>query len=1103
MQNSPLKRLFAASALALGLAFAATGFGQVVTTSSINGFVTDAQNKAVAGAAVTAVHTPTNTTFQAVTSSAGRFSFTSVPIGGPYTISVTADNITIPPLTDVFTALGESTDVLLVASGGARPEQEVVQLEEFNVYASVSDLDSNTAGAATILNNRRIAAQPSANRAFADLARTNPFVSIRGYPQVQALGMNNRFNTITLDGAKINDSFGLNSSGLFSLNNPFSLDAVEQFSVSLTPYDVRQSGFAGAAINAVSKSGTNEFHGSAYGGYTDQDWQGKDVSGTTIGTRPLLEEKTYGFTFGGPIIKDRLFFFTNYEKFTRDLAGATRPSYIPDASFLAAVDARLAQFPGAPDMGDFGASSISRLTDTKRLAKLDWNISRDHRLSVRYSDTIGSLPNFGSFTAATFSQPLTSSSIPNNGFNNGTTSLSSNFYTLGVEEHVWAGQLFNNWSPFLKTQFSYTSTKQDSVRSTPVIYPEIRIINVPGISSAGATIPDAGGVYSDAFRFGTETSSMGNELHIKTETAAGSADYTWNEFTFSAGADHEASEYFNLFRQGSYGIFSYPNLAAFQADTPSGFERAVIATGLPLADISKFEQTGVFAQVKWQPNARFNATLGMRVDFLGSPIAPPENAAFKAAFGMTNAGTVDGTTTPAPRVSFNYALDRERMTQIRGGGGIFLGRNPWVWISNSYGNFGVSRFTTLVTGATTPTLTQYLNGTYSNTDPAYKFDPASPIGVTNLTASSSTVQTINLIRPGLKPPTILRGNLAIDRRLPFMDATVSLEYIETRQLDALFVDNMNLRPTTIGADGRQRFAGSSGSAPLIPGFGNVIRTRDVHRGKSQYVAVSLDRPFKDGWAYTLSYTRGHATEAQTLNSSTANSQWQFNAVFNQNQVEVARSDYEVKDRVQASVSYELRLKRDFVTTISLYYEGRTGQPYSYVYSGDLNGDGFSANDLIAVPSGTSDARFDFTGMTQPQQDAYFAFINSSEMAKYAGGFAPRNAASTPWQNRLDLRVAQQIPTYGNVKVELFADFINFGNWLSKGLFNYIEEINTSLTNGGLTRAFGNASYTSSGLIRPTVSLDANNQIIFPSASTILPNNSDSRWKIQAGVRVLF
>lgn len=1094
-----------------------------VVSSGMTGTVLEEGGAPVPGAAITAVHTPTNTIFRAVTGANGRFSFRGLPVGGPYTISANAAGFEIDNLTGIETALGEDQDVVLVA------KSDIVKLERLVTTASTSDLDANATGAGSVLSSRRLASLPT-GRSFSDLMRTNPFVSLRAGEQATALGTNSRFNSIMLDGAKINDSFGLASSGLFSLRNPFSLDAIEQVSISLTPYDIRQSGFAGLAMNVVSKSGTNEFHGTVYDVFTDQNWQGRDITGTTKDTRPTLKERTYGFTLGGPILKDRLFFFLNFEKFIQDRAPIT-PNFVPDAAFLSAIDARADQLPGSPDFGSFGGVTSTRLFDTKRLAKLDWNITQDHRLSVRYSETIGAQPNTGSLNAASFSQPATITGQPSS-FPNTITGLSSNFYILPSKEKVWAGQLFSNWTSNLKSQLSYSHTNQNSLRETPITFPEIRIFNVPY----------AGGTGGNAIRFGTEISSMGNGVIVTTETFAGSVDYLWKDFTFTVGGDHETSDYTNYFRQGSYGVFDYKNLADFQADRPFGFLRAVVKNGLELADISRYEQTGVFAQAKWDPTARFNVTAGIRVDYLGSPVPVPYNAGFQSAFGVTNAGTIDGTSTPAPRLSFNYSVDRQRNTQIRGGVGVFLGRNPWVWISNSYGNFGVGRFTVsnVVPNATPPppdfpnpanytgpTLTQYLNGTYTNTDSAYKFDPANPIGSTNITPSASTTQVINLIKPGLRLPTIRRGNIAIDQKLPKLNAVASIEFIDTQQLSGLFVDNMNLKPTTVGVDGRQRFAGSASSAPIVAGFGNVIRTRNVHAGASQAVAISLDRPMRNGWSYSAAYIHTHATEAQTLGSSTANSQWQFNPVFNQNQVEVGRSDYEVRDRVQITVAKEFRWRKNYSTTVSLYYEGRTGMPYSYVYTNDLNSDGFNGNDVVAVPSGKDDARFDFSALTQAQLDAYLAFIKSSGLDRYAGGHAPRNAFLTPWQNRLDLRFVQELPVVNlpvvhQVKLEIFADFLNFGSWLNKDLFNYVELLNASATNGGQVRGLGAATYNAAagGKIRPTfvdgtttvLSLNSANNLVFgtdvpladsSSASVIRANNGESRWKIQAGVRLRF
>ena len=1094
MQKSFLKSLALAALTILATTFSLTGYAQGLVSSGMTGSVQDNAGNAVAGATISAVHTPTNTKFTAMTGANGRFSFKGMPVGGPYTVTATFEGHNPAVLNEVQTSLGEDVEVVLVSKA------EVVQLEKFVVSGSTTDLDANATGAGTVLSNQRIQAQPSVNRSFTDLMKTNPFVSIRAYPQVEALGINNRYNTITLDGAKINDSFGLNSSGLFSAFNPFSLDAVEQFSIQLTPYDVRQSGSAGAFINVVSKSGTNEFHGSVYDLYTNQNWQGPDEFGSNIHKRNPFKERTYGFTFGGPILRDRLFFFINFEKFIQDSAPTT-PGLLfttPDQlAVLSAIDAKIASFPGAPNLGTLGGAATLRKYDTKRLIKLDWNINQNHRMTVRYSDTVSGQPNYGSYNYTSFSTP---SAIPGQpSVSNGGTGYSSAFYNLAIKEKVWATQLFSTWTRDFHTEFNYSHTEQDSIRAVPVAFPEIRIFNIPATNQSGVSVAT-----NDAIRFGTEVSSMGNVLQVKTQAATLNGDYTMNNLTFTGGVDVEASDYYNLFRQGSYGIFDYTSLANFQADIPLAFERSVVGAGTPVADISKFKRAGVYGQVKWDPTTRLSITAGVRLDEMGSPIAPPENAAFKTAFGMTNAGTIDGTSSLQPRLGFNYALDDKRMTQIRGGTGVFLGRNPWVWISNSYGNSGINRYTALLTGTAAPTLSQYLKGTFSNTDPAYKFDAANPIGTI---ASGSITAAVNLIEPGMKLPAVWRSNLALDRKLPGLGAVFTVEVIQTKQTEALFVDNMNLRPTTVGADGRQRFAGAPNGAVngtgLNPGFLGVIRTRTITAGESTYASVGINREMKNHWAYSVAYTRGKATDAQPLGSSTASSQWAFNTVFNQNSVEIARSDYEIRDRIQATLSHEFVYAKGFKSTVSLYYEGRSGQPYSWVYQADVNGDGNSTNDLVAVPTGPLDSRFDFSGMTSAQQDAYFKFMQSSGLTKYAGGWAPRNSFIGPWQNRLDLRFVQEIPTYKKVKVEFFADFMNFGSWFSKKLFNYVEEINNSTSNSNQIRVLGSATYTTTGLLKPTDTLNADGTMNIPTTSLITVNNADTRWKIQGGIRLKF
>jgi hypothetical protein len=380
------------------------------------------------------------------------------------------------------------------------------------------------------------------------------------------------------------------------------------------------------------------------------------------------------------------------------------------------------------------------------------------------------------------------------------------------------------------------------------------------------------------------------------------------------------------------------------------------------------------------------------------------------------------------------------------------------------------------------------------TDPIYTFDPENPLGTTTQSRSAD----VALMQPGLKLPTNLRGNLAMDVKLAVLDSKFTVEYIHTNAMQAIFYDQINLAPAGTGADGRARFSGRKSAA-----FSNVYRFSNTSVGGSDYVAFALDRPFKNGWAYNVTYTRGKSTEAQPGGSSTAGSQWNFNVVFNQNTVEETRSDYEVRDRLQASFSKEFKYFENLKTTATLYYEGRSGVPYSYVYSGDLNGDSRSENDAFAVPTGATDARFDFSAMSSAQQNAYFAYINASGLSKYAGGYAPRNSFIGPWQNRLDLQLAQEIKIRGQARLELFADFINFGSWLNKDLFNYVENLALQGTNSNQIVTLGNASYGTDGRIRPTVSLNPEGSVVIPLNRQFQINNGDSRWRIQAGARLKF
>lgn len=1056
-----------------------------LTTAGISGLVRDTTGKPVAGATVSAVYTPTNARFSAVTSEGGRYNLIGLPVGGPYSLTATAAGFSGTPSSEVFTQLGTDIDVNITL------KSDVVVLERFVATASKSDLDGSATGAGVTLNSDRLESRPTSERSLADMISASPLVTLRETfgdreeSQITAVGQNNRYNSIQIDGSRINDLFGLNGTGLASFFNPLSLDTIEQLAVQLSPYDVRQAGFTGASINAVTKSGTNQFRGSVYTYFRGDELLGFKLQGynprenALNGTKftPRLERQTFGATLGGPLLKDRLFFFVSYEDFESTSAGR-------DPLFLTSQESQILQRLGQISQAagrtiDWGKAVTGQTanvaSDKKISAKVDWNITAGHRLSLRYTTTEGEVPQFGNFA---------SSSLTLNGVSAGiTTSSDGHFYAQTREEKTIAGQLNSQWTRNLSTELKYSSTKQDQQTPVNTVAPMILIAGVTGVNQVnGSTITNGG------YIAGTEQFRHGNVIAVDSEQLSAIATYAWRNFVFSGGFEREQTDFYNLFRQGSYGRVAYRNFADFLADANPVIERnAYDPTVRPVADISDLTTTGLFAQAKWDVNQRLSLTGGVRVELVETGIRPALNQAFLAATGFRNDATPDGTNSFSPRLGFNLALDDERRLQVRGGVGHFFGRAPWVIFSNSFGQTGVGGFTLASAQGELPnTLTGYLRTA---------FDPANPIGTGRDVPTLR--REVNWVDAGTELPQTWRANLAIERKVPLFDSVLGFEVVHSVIDKALFVTNENIRATTVGADGRQRFAGNPSTAAnaRFPGYTTLIRVRNASVGESTYFSLQWSRPVRQKWGFDLSYTHGSATEAQAIGQTTAGGQWNRNVVFNQNTVTKGTADFEIRHRVQAAVTRDFQMIKGQRTRVSVSYEGRTGNPYSWVFGGDLNGDSVSFNDTVAVPSGASDPRFDFSGMTPAQRDAFLAFVQGSELSAYAGGIAPKNAFTEPWVNRLDLKVAHNIPLAGRVRLDLFFDFINLGAFLSKDFFGY-NEVSPFLSNGVFrTRTLTNATaYGTDGRIRPTYTSE-------PVGFNI--ENGMSRWRIQLGARLSF
>jgi hypothetical protein len=1086
MNRLTVTRGFLAALCALN--FFASLFAQVVT-SGITGVVFGPDQKPQAGATVTAVHVPTNARFTAGTSADGRFYFRGLPVGGPYTVTASVASQTPEAVNDVYTMLGTDVDVNVVMGGAG-----VLKMERFMVVGERSALDSSAVGAGSIVSGERIEAKPTTQRSLADIISTSSLVTLRAMSgdreeaQISAVGQNARFNSIMIDGARINDQFGLNMTGLASFFNPLSLDTIEQLTVSISPYDVRQSGFTGAAINAVTKSGTNRLRGSAYYIFSGDEWLGLQMQGEDVQTRavsgrkvvPRQERTTWGATLTGPILKNRLFFSLSYEKFER-LSPPNNAGFLPNQSEFSAIQSRFAAISAGAgrtiEFGEPGGNAVNLTSDEKKFAKLDWNINSDHRLSVRYSTTEGQLPQFGAHTATSGARGV--NSAPSGaGF-----AFDSYFYAQERKEEVKAGQLVSQWTPNLKTEIKYSSTTQDQLTPTNTTLPLINILNVNGVSQSGT--PIAGIVF-----LGTEFSRHGQGIFVDTTSYSATADYVWNNFAFTAGFDREQTDFLNLFRSGSYGQFDFNGTAGFTSGTIAAYNRATYDPAVRSAeDVSNFDITGLFGQAKWDVSHRLSLVAGIRFDMTGSDGRPLFNQKLLNQTGFRNDGTVDGVNSVSPRLGVNWSVDQERRVQVRGGAGRFLGRSPWVIFSNSYNQIGVGTFTSTTAPAS---LESFLRN---------DFDPANPIGTGADTGAND--REVDWSDHKVKLPSVWRGNAAVDYRLPFLNSVASIEWVETRTDKSLLIRNENLLETGVGADGRPRFAGSpslanNAATAKYPDFLNLYRITNTSVGGSRYISFSLDRPMRNNWSYNLSYTRGRATDAQIFGSTTAGSQFGRNPVFYQNTVVESRSDFEVRDRIQLALARQFYFfgKDRARTLVSLYYEGRTGSPYSWVYSNDLNNDGIVANDLIAVPANASDQRFNFSGMSSAALDSYFAYIRESGLEEYSGAYAPRNAFDQPFVNRLDLKLSQDIPIFKPAQLEVFLDFTNFGAFLGTKLFNYYERTTLVESDTFWRRSLGAMAYDATGRLAPVTATALN-----PTA--LVFDNPQSRWRIQVGARLKF
>lgn len=1038
-----------------------------VTTGQIVGDVHDTDGNPVGGAQVTITHVPTATSSVVTTRSDGYFSAPNLRVGGPYTIAVEREGFDPVSAEGLATQIGRATGVKLemrpalteVVVAGAREQELAI-------------------GVGTTFALKDIRELPSISRDIKDIVRIDPKVMIDATNQdaMEIAGTNSKYNSITVDGIRQNDDFGLNNNGYPSNRSPVSLDAIEALTLEVAPFDVQYSGFQGGTVNIVTKSGTNEFHGSAFY-YKNQDsWSGDESKDRAINLS--FDEQTYGATLGGPILRDRLFFFLSYEKVERETPVDAGPggggfpvsvNQVTQADFDQIIS--ITQSVYGYDAGQLVSSNEE--TDERILAKLDWQVNDDHRLSVAYQKNEGLSVVQPNANAAT-----------------GRLGTRSNWYNRPIDLEQLSLQLFSNWTPWLTTEFK-AGRKEVAAPQTPVFGANFSEFQVR--TATGGIVH----VGPDEFRHANVLTNDLNQFKL-------SADMFFGDHTVTVGAELDQLEVFNQFVPRSLGQYIFNSIADYQNRTAASFSYSNAFTNQSADGAADFgnEVLSLYMQDAWRLTPSLTVQAGVRYEGYSSGDRPRENTNFASRYGFGNTGTYDGRDLLLPRLGFDWEVTAD--TKIRGGVGLFGGGSPTVWLSNSFANDGVAIVAqNCPASSMTPTVCSAPAGAPIPVADVLTNVDGSLIPAPILAAQGalSGDGPVNAIHPGFEIPSSWRYNLGVEHYFELgalgQNYRLSADLLYTRVKDQILYRDLRLQQTGTAPDGRpiysQQGPGSRGSAQdlllLNTDQGEaVIWTLDL-TGSWDTRAGRFD-------AY-LGYGNQDVKDVNPGTSSQASSNWDNLATEDPNNPKLATSNYEIEHRFPLQLTWRKAFFGDHETSVGLFVERRSGRPFSYTFGSATTafGDPRQASrqrQLLYVPMNPGDV--DYAGGLTPE--ALDAFIVASGLDKYRGRIAPRNAFKSPWVTSADLRLSQEIPAFfGSSRGVLTLDIENVANLINKDWgqlasvqFPYVAPVLNATINPTTGR------YTYSPLPGRTAPAPANFVVSPPQASV---------WAMQLGVRFEF
>lgn len=1005
-------------------------FAQGVTTGAMNGVVTDNKGQPLPGANVVAVHEPSGTRYGASSRVTGAFNIPNMKVGGPYTVTASLIGYKKQEEKEVYLSLGQTVrlDFKLI--------EEAVQMGEVQVTAERDEvLNSDRTGAATFVRPEQVTELPSIKRSTRDLTRLDP----RSDGNFSFGGRNWLYNNISLDGSYFNNPFGLDDPAPGGQANaePVPFDAVEQVQVSIAPFDVREGGFTGAGINTVTKSGTNEFKASLYSFVRNESFLGNTVRGNDVIANPDLKFNQSGFTVSGPLKRDKLFIFINGELERRDDPGtnfvANRDGTLSfgesrvSAAVLDQISARMRQVYGY-ETGPYDGF-VHQTDNDKLLVKLDWNLNQNHNLTFRYNllDARRDLPP----------HPFVLSfNNTGRGPNEASLPFRNSGYQINNELNSYALEL-NSRSNKLANRFFVSYNRFRDFRNPfSADFPTIEI------GEGGATYTTVG----------HEPFSIHNILDQDVWQFTNNLSLFAGKHVFTVGANFEKFSFFNSFNIFRNGVFFLPpatgigstfsSLDEFFAATdpnrtggPINF-RGLVGSGPFKGENISLGQLGVYAQDELQVSGKFNLIYGLRVDvpmYFTDPVDNPFSRGLKALDENGSSEVVDQSKLAgakllfSPRIGFNYDVKGDRSTQLRGGTGIFTGRLPFVWIGNVISNPGAN-----------PNL----------------YDPFANPNVKQIPTKKGSILRqsfdLNAMTEDFKWPQIWTTDLAIDQKLPW-DLLGTVEFVYGKDINGIFVRNADLvKPLRTLPDGRPYYGGAGANELNSDGGAGIYVIDNTDEGHNVNVTAQLRKNFSSGLFTTLAYS---FTDAKSKLKSTeiASVLWQNQPVQGDpNNPELGFSEFGQRHRVVGSANFSKTWSGSLATHFGLFLEvadgnrffGAGGNRYSYIYSGDVNGDGQGGNDLIYIPRSASEINFDpitnaagqVVSTAAQQWAAFDAFIKQDKyLSAHRGQIAERFGAVNPWYYNVDLRILQDVSLNSGGQKHTFQlsfDLLNLPNFIS-------------------------------------------------------------------------